>query len=248
MRRPIRSLVHKRHPPVGARPGTLAVEPDGTPPRIYRIRYDPNGVEEGPVTEPAALGPPSPGQAGVTWIDVQGLGDERILRQLGERFGLHPLALEDVVNAPQRPKIEEYQDQVLLITRMARLVEDAALDAEQVGLVLGPGYVLSFQERYGDILDPVRVRIREGLGPIRSAGADYLAYALLDTIIDGYYPLLEELSEVLARLEERILTRPNARNLDRVNRVKSLLLRLRRGIWPQPIHLSRRPSLPAGHL
>lgn len=235
----IRSPFHKRHPPVGARPGTLAVPPGALPPRIQRIHYGPDGVEEGAVTDPAQIRPPPPGQTGVTWIDVQGLGDEQLLRRLGERFGLHPLALEDLVNAPQRPKIEEYHDQLLLITRMARLRGRVLLDAEQVGLVLGTGYVLSFQEHYGDVLDPVRVRIREGLGPIRSAGADYLAYALLDTIVDGYYPVLEEVSETLARLEERILTHPGARSLNRLNRVKGLLLGLRRGIWPQREALNR---------
>lgn len=229
----------KRHPPVGARPGTLVMEPGALPPRIQMIRYRPDGVEEGLVSDPGTLGPPAPGQPGVTWIDVQGLGDERILRRLGERFGLHPLALEDMVNAPQRPKIEEYPHQLLLITRMARLEGTSEVDAEQVGLVLGPGYVLSFQERYGDVLDPVRVRIREGLGPMRRSGADYLAYALLDTIVDGYYPVLEHLGEVLARLEEQILSRPGRRTLARLNRLKVVLLGLRRGIWPQREALNR---------
>ncbi len=229
----------KRHPPVGARPGTLVMEPGALPPRIHMIRYRADGVEEGPVTDPETLGPPPAGQPGVIWIDVQGLGDEKILRRLGERFGLHPLALEDMVNAPQRPKIEDYPHQLLLITRMARLEGAFEVDAEQVGLVLGPGYVLSFQERYGDVLDPVRVRLREGLGPMRSSGADYLAYALLDTIVDGYYPVLEHLGEVLARLEEQILTRPGRRTLARLNRLKVVLLGLRRGIWPQREALNR---------
>ncbi len=105
--------------------------------------------------------------------------------------------------------------------------------------MLGRGYVLSFQERYGDVLDPVRVRIREGLGPMRASGADYLAYALLDTIVDGYYPVLEQVSDVLARLEERILTHPGPRSLNRLNRLKGLLVTLRRGIWPQREALNR---------
>jgi magnesium transporter len=235
----VRSLFHKRHPPVGARPGTLAVPPGGLRPRMHLVRYGPGGVEEREVTDPGELGPPPPEQPGVLWLDLQGLGDETTLRRVGDRFGIHPLALEDLVNAPQRPKIEEYQDQLLIIARMARLVNGTGLVADQVGLVLGSGYVLSFQERYGDVLDPVRVRLREGLGPIRSAGADYLAYALLDTTIDGYYPVLEELSEVLARLEERILVHPGPRSLDRLNRVKRVLVAMRRGIWPQREALNR---------
>jgi len=227
---------HKRHPPVGARPGTLAT--GGLPPRIHLIRYGPSALDEASVTDPSRLSPPPPEQPGVTWIDVQGLGDEA-LRSLGDRFGMHALALEDVVNAPQRPKIEDYPEQLLIVTRMARLTAAGELDAEQVSLVIGPGYVLSFQERYGDVLDPVRVRLREGIGPIRSAGSDYLAYALLDTIVDGDYPVIEELSEGLARLEERVLVRPGPRSLERLNRVKSLLVTMRRGIWPQREALNR---------
>jgi magnesium transporter len=196
-------------------------------------------VTDRAVTDPTELAPEAANDGMVTWIDIQGTGDVTVLRQLGERFGLHPLALEDVVNAPQRPKIEDYNHHVLIITRMVRLDDAGELVLEQVGLVVGPDYVLSFQEQYGDVLDPVRVRIGEGLGPIRSAGADYLAYALLDTIIDGYYPVLEEISEALARLETRVLARPGRRSLDAINRLKGQIIAVRRGAWPQREALNR---------
>jgi magnesium transporter len=158
---------------------------------------------------------------------------------MGEIFALHPLALEDLVNVPQRPKVEQYEEHLLLITRMVRLKGSFELHTEQVSLVLGPSWVLSIQEHYGDVLDPVRVRLREGKGPIRESGADYLAYALLDTIADGYYPVMEELGDAAARLETRIMARPVARHVDRINALSTMLDSLRRGIGPQREALGR---------
>jgi magnesium transporter len=232
------ALFHKRHPPVGARPGTLVVTETDVPPRIHVMSYDGSGLEEADVTDMETL-PSLVGGPRLTWVDVQGLGDEHVLRRIGEIFALHPLALEDVVNVPQRPKIEHYEEHVLLITRMVRLRGPFELIAEQVSLVLGPNWVLSIQEHYGDVLDPVRVRLREGKGPIRQSGADYLAYALLDTIADGYYPVMEELGYAAARLESRIMARPVARHVDRINALSTMLDSLRRGIGPQREALGR---------
>jgi magnesium transporter len=241
------SLFRKRHPPVGARPGTLVVTESDLRPRMSVVCYDGEGVEEAAIATVAELDRYLvPGR--VVWLDVQGLGDEQLLRTLGDRLQLHPLALEDVVNVPQRPKIEEYAEQLFVITRMARLVGASGLDVEQVAIVIGSTWVLSFQEHYGDILDPVRVRIREGKGPLRHAGPDYLAYALLDTIVDGYFPVMEELGERVARLESRIMTRPHPTCVDRINEVKSVLDTLRRGIWPQREALNRLPREPTRFL
>jgi magnesium transporter len=223
---------------VGARPGTLVITEADVPPRVRAISYDGEGIEETEVGEvdslAALIGAPR-----MVWVDVQGLGDERLLRRMGELFGLHPLALEDVVNAPQRPKIEEYADQLLIITRMVRLAGSYRLDIEQVSLLLGSNWVLSVQQHYGDVLDPVRVRLRENKGPIRKSGPDYLAYALLDTIVDAYYPVMERLGEIAARLETRILARPASRHVDRINVLSTMLDTLRRGIGPQREALSR---------
>ncbi len=150
----------------------------------------------------------------MAWVDVQGLGDEKKLRQIAEIFGVHLLALEDIVNAPQRPKIEEYDSQLLLIARMARLDGRYRIVNEQVSIFLGKNYVLTFQEHPGDVFDPVRGRLREGIGPIRRSGPDYLAYALLDTIVDEYYPVIESVGESLERLESRMMERPSPRTLD----------------------------------
>jgi magnesium transporter len=225
-------IFRKRHPPVGARPGTLMVPETPQAPRIRLIRVEPERIEESEVTDVASLGGLRTA-TGLAWVDVEGLGDEAMLRQLGDLFAIHPLALEDLVNAPQRPKAEAYQDQILLITRVARFGGDGEIHIEQVGLVVGPGYVLSFQEDCADILDPIRQRLRDGKGPIRSAGPSYLAYAILDTIIDNYYPVIERISEQLERLEIRIIHRPTPRTLETLNRIKTRTVLLRRGLWPQ---------------
>ncbi|MBA2543547.1 MAG: magnesium/cobalt transporter CorA, partial [Deltaproteobacteria bacterium] len=181
------------------------------------------------------------------WIDVQGIGDEAMLRELGELFSIHPLALEDVVNSPQRPKVEEYGDQLLIIARMAREPDRGSIDVEQVGLFVGRHYVITVQERYGDVLDPVRVRLRENKGPIRSAGSGYLAYAIVDTIVDGYYPVIEEINDRLLRLETRVLEHPTPRTLAQLNTVKAQLAQLQRALFPKREALARlvRESYPA---
>jgi magnesium transporter len=232
------TLFRKGHPPVGARPGTLAIPANAAPPEIDVIHYS--------ATEYSAFKPKGVAEISrvlrdgtTTWIDVEGLGDEALLRQLGDMFHIHPLALEDVANAPQRPKAEEYDEHLLLVTRMARLTDAMELEIEQVAMFVGPNYVLSFGERPDNVLDPVRTRIREGKGPLRGAGPGYLAYAILDCIIDAYYPVIERLSAKLEKLEDRVLVAPTPRLLDNLNRVKTDLVLLRRGVWPQLETLNR---------
>jgi len=232
------TLFRKGHPPVGARPGTLAIPANAARPEVDVIHYSPTEYR---TFKPTAVPDMAPllREGTTTWIDVEGLGDEALLRQLGDMFHIHPLALEDVANAPQRPKAEEYDEHLLLVARMARLTDDMELDIEQMAMFVGPNYVLSFGERPGDVLDPVRNRIREGKGPIRGAGPGYLAYAILDCIIDAYYPIIERLSGKLEKLEDRVLVAPTPRLLDNLNRVKTDLVILRRGVWPQLETLNR---------
>jgi magnesium transporter len=168
----------------------------------------------------------------VCWIDVQGLGDEKVLREFADLFSIHPLALEDVVNVPQRAKVERFDKHTLLITRMA-LLREQGIEPEQVSLFVGTNYVLTFQERAGDVFDPIRNRIRQG-GPIlRRSGPSYLAYALLDAVIDGYYPILEMFGEKLEALEDEIVANPQPAILHEIHQAKRDLLAMRRGIWPQ---------------
>jgi magnesium transporter len=222
---------HKRHPPAGAPPGTLVFPEERRSASVRVTVYSPDTLEERsgvPVDEiPAHV----TGDR-VAWIDVCGLGDEPVLRRLAEIFDIHPLALEDVVNVPQRPKAEAYDQHHLVITRMARPAE-GFLDVEQVSLFIGSHYLLTIQEREGDVFDPVRARIRSGKGLMRRSGPDYLAYALIDAVLDGYYPVLEHLGDRLQAIEDRILneTRPSSQRS--IHRIRRDLLVLRRAVWPQ---------------
>ncbi len=223
-------MFKKRHPPVGSRPGTLVIEPGGQIPDICVMDYTPEAVVELEHVPPSELRSAMREEA-TTWVDVRGLADEAILRAIGDVLKLHPLALEDVVNAPQRPKSEPYDEHQLVILRMGTLVE-GTLHLEQVGFLIGPRYVATFQERDGDVFDPIRTRIRQGRGPIRSSGASYLAYALIDTIIDAFYPVLEALGDELSTLDEEVVAHPSRATLRRIHAAKRRLLALRRAVWP----------------
>lgn len=228
---PTASMFLKRNPPVGARPGALALPPDSPKPRIHVIAFDPDHLHEADVESVGGLRELMK-QHAVTWVDVQGLGDEKVLRQLADLFALHPLALADVVNVPQRPKTESYEGQQVFICGMLQLDAQGDLHNEQVSIFIGKGYLLTFQEKYGDIFDPVRKRLRDNVGMLRGSGADYLAYSLIDTIVDAYYPLLEVFADELELLEERVMERPRPALLTRVHEVKRTLLLVRRAVWP----------------
>jgi len=219
----------RRQAPPGAAPGTLIVDPDAPRPAIALISYTPENVVEAPIERPADL-PPLLATPGVHWVNVNGLGDEATLRELGGIFKLHRLALEDVVNTNQRAKVEHYPDQLYVVAHQDH-VEDG-IGTEQISLFVGTNYVLTFQERPGDLFDPVRQRIREGRGRMREAGPGYLAYALLDAIVDFYFPVLESYGERLERLEDEVLVRPRRRSVDRIYAIKRELLVLRRSVWP----------------
>jgi magnesium transporter len=215
----------------GAPPGTLLPDPEAPPPVIRVIAYGPDACTEQTVESPALVRAFLQAWP-VTWVNVEGLGDATVIRQLGDLFGLHRLALEDVINVHQRAKVEQYGDHHFIVTRMVRLGE--RLETEQVSLFLGRNFVLTFQEGLpGDCLEPVRDRLRQGHGRIREAGADYLAYALLDAVIDSYFPVLEEYGERLETLEQELITRPVPGLIPPIHDIKRALLALRRALWPQ---------------
>jgi magnesium transporter len=226
------SIFSKRHPEVGSRPGTLVIPDEAPTPRIHLISYSPRGMKELDIEDPSQLQEAFE-EDSVTWIDIQGFGDASLIPKIGKLFNLHPLLLEDVVNAPQRPKSEAFGEQLLVVVRMVQPTDGEEIEMEQVSILMGPNYVLTFQERYGDVLDPVRRRIRDGQGLIRRHGPDYLAYALMDTIVDGYYPVLEIIGDNLELLEQEVIARPSPELLGRLNRLKNRLVNLRRCIWPQ---------------
>ena len=230
------TLFAKRHPPVGSRPGTLMIPAAAPRPVVRVIDYTPERVVEREVTDVEEL-PALIDTDSVTWVDVQGIGDEVLIRRLGELFSIHALALEDAVNVPQRPKSESYEKHQLFITRMGWMgrarSDEPDLETEQLSIFLGAHFVLTLQERHGDLFDPVRERIRSGRGPMRRSGPDYLAYALIDTVIDGYYPILEAMGEYLEQLEEATFTGARKSDLRHIYHAKRQLLELRRAVWPQ---------------
>lgn len=223
--------VQRRRTPPGALPATLIADPDAAHPVIRVFAYNADDVSEQEIHDPRRVRDVL-GHWPVVWVDVEGLGDAETIRVLGEIFGLHGLALEDVLNTHQRPKIEQYEDCYFIVGRMVSL--EKHLETEQISLFLGKNFVLTFQEgRPGDCLNTVRERIRQKRGRIREAGLDYLVYALLDAIVDSYFPILEEYGERLEAFEDEILTRPSSNTIARIHEVKRHLLTLRRAIWPQ---------------
>jgi len=227
-----RGLFRRRRPPPGASPGTLVMPESAVRPVIRIMDYGPGAFEEKTLATPAEIRPYLDDQS-VTWVDVEGLGDEQVLREIGDIFGLHPLALEDVVHIPQRPKTESYDTHEFIVTQMVMLHQDGVLETEQVSIFLGRNYVLTFQERPGDCFDPVRERIRRGKGVSRQRGPDYLAYALLDAIIDNYFPALEAFGERIEAIEDEVVANPSRKTIHGIYEVKRDLLALRRAIWPQ---------------
>jgi magnesium transporter len=227
-----KALFRKRHPPAGAQPGTLVVPDAAGPPRIHIISYANGALDECDVdTLDAATAWLRDDR--VTWIDIRGLGDEAFLRGLGQLFQLHPLALEDLVNIPQRPKLEAFTNHLMLITRMLRLRPEGQVDHEQVSLVVGPNYVLTLQERDGDVFDGVRARIRQG-GPVfRTSGNPYLMYALLDAIIDAYFPVLESLGDRIAVFEDVLIDARQTPPATEIYALRRELLGLRHVLWAQ---------------
>jgi len=194
------------------------------------LAYGPDGVEELQGVAPDRLSALR-GQHSVLWVDVHGLGDEETLRAVGQAFSLHRLALEDVVNVQQRAKVEDYDEHLFVVARQLD-VQAQEVATEQLSLFVGRDWVLTFQETPGDGFEPVRARIREGKGRLRQAGPDYLAYALIDAVVDSYYPILEATGDRLEELEDDVVARPEPELLARLYRTKRGLVALRRAIWP----------------
>jgi magnesium transporter len=156
-----------------------------------------------------------------------------IIEKLGQHFVLHPLLLEDVLNTEQRPKVEEFEDHLFIVLKMIHLgKENLELKGEQVSLIVGHNYVISLQERVGDVFDAVRNRIRKGKGRIRKNGADYLAYALVDSIVDSNFIVLEELGDKIESLQNDLIAEPEPEDLQAILRLKRDMLAFRKATWP----------------
>ncbi|MCX6688478.1 MAG: magnesium/cobalt transporter CorA [Methanoregula sp.] len=168
----------------------------------------------------------------VTWINVDGLGDTKIIEDLGNCFTIHPLILEDIFNAGQRPKMEDLDKYIYLSLKMLSCTNtEKDIKIEHFSMIIGSNFLLSFQEDVGDIFDPVRERIRKD-GRIRKFGPDYLAYALIDGIVDNYFVVMEKLEEQVEDLEEELLVNPTQASLQKINQLKKDMIFLRKSVWP----------------
>jgi len=170
---------------------------------------------------------------GITWVNVEGVHNMEIIRHLGEQFSLHPLVLEDIVNTAQRPKIEDYDKYLFIVLRMLKPTEAGDFTSEQLSIILAPNHLFTFQEGLqGDVFDAVRERIRNGKGKIRGMGVDYLAYALIDAIVDSYFSVLEDLGERIVDIEEELALTPDKTTLVEINHIKKEIIFLRKAVWP----------------
>ncbi len=215
----------------GLPPGTLMHigEAKRHTPKISIIDYNETKFEE-KVAQNAEECFPFRQKKSITWINIDGIHDSKIIHDLGEHFGFHPLLLEDIMNNEQRPKIETFEDHIFIILKMLSY-DKKQVTTEQISIIIGKNFVISFQEIEGDIFDPIRKRIRENKGKLRKRGPDYLAYSLIDAIVDHYFAVLEKLEEQIEEAEESI-GRPTAETIKIMHQLKRQTILLQRSIWP----------------
>jgi magnesium transporter len=169
----------------------------------------------------------------VSWINIDGLHEVELIKELGRHFRIHPLVLEDIVNTGQRPKMEDHDDYIFVVFKMLHYHEkDIEVSSEQISLIIAPRCIFSFQERPGDVFEPVRERIRKSKGRLRKSGTDYLAYALMDAVVDNYFKVLEKIGERTESLEVELLSNPSSGTLQKIHSLKRELIYLRKSVWP----------------
>ncbi|MBN1160764.1 MAG: magnesium/cobalt transporter CorA [Dehalococcoidales bacterium] len=230
----MRRLIRKRSEKAGLPPGTLVYVGEK---KVEKVKISIIDYDENQITEKAAATIeecfPFKDKPNVTWINIDGLHEVDIIEKLGSHFGLHPLLLEDILNTEQRPKLEESENYIFFVLKMIFSVDkDEEMQAEQVSIILGPNFVISFQERQGDVFDAVRDRIRKSKGRIRRVGADYLAYALLDAIVDSYFSVLENVGEKIEDTEQQLTVNPSTQTLQLIRKLKNEMIFLRKSVWP----------------
>ena len=234
----------RRRTAPGALPGSVVTDPDAPKSVLRMMAFGPDKVEERNLSSVDEIRPYI-GQWPVLWVNVDGLGDANAINALGEMFKLHKLALEDVVNVHQRAKVEPYPDNVYIVARMAE-ISQSRVGGDQLSMFVGKNCVLTFQERAGDCFDSVRDQIRNARGRVRASGPDFLAYLLVDAVVDHYFPLLEQFGEIIEDLEDRVVENPHRLLIARIHETKHDLLVLRRTIWPlrEAVHALFREPIP----
>jgi magnesium transporter len=225
----LKTVKHRRNAP-GTSPGTVVAHPEARPTKIRMMAYGPDAIIEQEVESVDRI-KEFQNKWPVLWISVEGLKDVECLHQLGALFSLHPLMLEDIVSGHQRPKAEPYDSGLFIVARAALTLDDGIF-LEQISLVLGEGFVLTFQESSSNQFEPVRQRIRKKGGRIRKSRSDYLTYSLLDTIVDSFFPVLDKYNDRLDDYEDEVIEHPNRKMIDRIHGLKRDFLTLRRNVWP----------------
>jgi magnesium transporter len=218
----------------GMSPGTLVYigEKKDVDVKIQIIDYTKHDVIESEISDTEACLPFIEKES-VTWFNITGIHDTRLIADIGSRFGLHALVLEDIVNSEQRSKMDDYGDYLFVVLKM--VYTDKPTDAivhEHLSIVVAPSYVISFQSFAGDVFDPVRKRIHQGRGRIRNKGSDYLAYALIDTIVDSYFNVLGKIGDKVEDLDDRVISDPQTDTLHEIQQLKREVLYIRKSTWP----------------
>lgn len=200
--------------------------------KITVIDYDQDLIQTHEVTRVEECFPYKE-QPSISWINVDGIHEAAIIEKLGIHYGLHPLIIEDILNAHQRSKVDIFEDYILIVLKMHSYNEEAEeINTEQVSLILGENFILTFQEQEGDVFDPIRARLKKDKGRLRKTGADYLAYALIDAIIDSYFEILEHLDEKIEFIEDELVSNPRPELLAKIHSLKRELILFRKSAWP----------------
>ncbi len=219
---------------IGMPPGTLVHtgETKVKHPEITLFRYDQHNLHEQTTRHFAELNLQK-ADTEALWINVHGLHDTALLTEIGRAFELHPLVLEDILHTEQRPKLDNYDGYLFFVTRFFHYdTSSMEISSEQISLIIGHNFVLTFQERPTGSFEPIRERLRANKGQLRKSGADYLSYALLDMIVDRYFVVLEQIGDDCESLEDELLRKPNATVLQGIHKLKRETLELRRAVWP----------------
>lgn len=221
-------------PPPGTTPGSLKVSENALPPKIIIFSFSKNTYVQDEITDFAHLLQILQNHPDEThWVDIRGLGDSQLLKNIQAHFGVSALVLEDIIHTHQRPKLEEFDDYLFATSRMICLDENLQLENEQLSFILKEKVLFSFQENYTDCLDPVRARLKEGKGGIRTSGTSYLMYALMDMILDNYFYLINRFGDELDTLEERLYRRPDRSITYEAQQIKRAFITVRRAAWPE---------------
>ncbi len=230
----MQKLFKKRSEKGGLPPGTLAYVGEKKVEKVIItvFDYDSERYEEKELKSIEECFPYKD-RPNVTWINIEGIHQVDIMEKIGNHFGIHSLVMEDILNTGQRPKMDDLEDYVYVVLKMLNYnEEDDEISAEQISIILGQKFVISFREKERDVFEPIRERIRKNKGRIRKKGADYLAYALLDSVVDNYFTILEKIGERIEFLEEELVENPSTQTLQEIHRLKREMIFLRKSIWP----------------